>query len=160
MSACDCSGSYIQTAGLNQKQVAWQEMISCCQPLIACDLCKALSNADVRLPCAMHYSVTWRHMRELFGNTKLKHLRGGMGSTLVPSAPGIGGQNVRDANPASVSPGTELTQTAAAGIITSFPTFPGMSCLANLTVCSDLGLEKTCHEAVEPVRGTISMPSE
>ncbi|TKS92808.1 hypothetical protein D9C73_027206 [Collichthys lucidus] len=43
-------------------------------------------------------------------------------------------QNARVANPANLHPGNELTQTAADGIITSFPTFPGMSCLANLAV--------------------------
>ncbi|KAG8006206.1 hypothetical protein GBF38_005407 [Nibea albiflora] len=65
-------------------------------------------------------------------------------------------QNVRDANPANLYPGNELTQTAADGIITSFPTFPGMSCLANLAVGLCLGSDKARHEVFE----TTSMPSE
>lgn len=61
-------------------------------------------------------------------------------------------QNVRHANPANLYPGTELTQTAAGGVITSFPTFPGMSCLANLTVSLYLGLDEAPHEVFELVR--------
>lgn len=56
--------------------------------------------------------------------------------------------NGRDANPANFHPGTELTQTAADGIITSFPTFPGMSCLANLTVTLCPGLDEAHHEVL------------
>lgn len=61
-------------------------------------------------------------------------------------------QNVRVANPANRYPGTELTQTAADGIITGFPTFPGMSRLANLTVSLYLGSDKARHEVFELVR--------
>lgn len=56
--------------------------------------------------------------------------------------------NGRDANPANFYPGTELTQTAADGIITSFPTLPGMSCLANLAVSLFPGLDEACHEVL------------
>lgn len=61
-------------------------------------------------------------------------------------------QKVRHANPANLYPGTELTQTAAGSVITSFPTFPGMSCLANLTVSLYLGLDEARHEVFELVR--------
>lgn len=53
-----------------------------------------------------------------------------------------------DANPANFYPGTELTQTAADGIITSFPTFPGMSRLANLAVRLFTGLDDARHEVL------------
>lgn len=56
------------------------------------------------------------------------------GTLLVLRVPGVSVQNVRNANPANLFLGSELTQTAAGGIITSFPTFSGMSCLANLSV--------------------------
>ena len=64
-------------------------------------------------------------------------------------------QSVRDANPANLYPGTELTQTAADGIITSFPTFPGMSCLANLIASLYLGLAEARHEVFELVQGQL-----
>lgn len=64
-------------------------------------------------------------------------------------------KNGRDASPANLYPGTKLTQTAADGIITSFPTFPGMSCLANLTVSLYLGFNKPHHEVFELVQGQL-----
>lgn len=76
-------------------------------------------------------------------------------ASLFPWVPGMSVLNVRDANTASLYPGTELAQTAADGIITSFPTFPGMSCLANLTASLYLGLAEAHHEVFELVQGQL-----
>lgn len=93
-----------------------------------------MSNANVRLPRAMYYFVLLHYIRQPFINANSNteetlvahHLSQGYLALLAL-------QNVRDANPANLYPGTELTQTAADGIITSFATFLGMSCLANLS---------------------------
>lgn len=114
-----------------------------------------MSDANVRLPPAMHYFVMLHYIRQPFLNANF-NTGSVIGCTsLVPRVLCIAVQNVRDASPANLYPGTELTQTAADGIITSFPTFPGTSCLANLTVSLYLGLDKARHEVFERVRGQL-----
>lgn len=102
-------------------------------------------------------SVTWQvshcHMLDIRQPLLSVKWENDTGHTsLVPQVPGTTLQIVRDASPADLDPGTEQTRTTAGGIITSSPTFPGMS-LAYLTVSLHLGFNKACHEVFELVWG-------